>query len=185
MCAPGPALSRVTPRVISLLTAGPYYMMMMMGGLQCADSGATRTACDPIHETHTVRPGGGSPGSSPRPTCGSATSTTQPGNGWDQMAYPQTSPEQLQTATTPLSGVIKRTTADMLACAHTPQAGSHAHHAQAPHSPEPPTGPGVRSKLFIASCHQPCGGPRATKASHDTAATLVRAQYTATISQLV
>jgi hypothetical protein len=45
------------------------------------------------------------------------------------MAYPQTSPEQLQTATTPLSGVIKRTTADRLACAHTPQAGSHAHHA--------------------------------------------------------
>jgi nitrite reductase/ring-hydroxylating ferredoxin subunit len=104
--------------------------------------------------------------------------------GGIEMAYPQTSPEQLQTATTPLSGVTKRTTADRLARAHTPQAGSHAHHAQAPHSPEPPTGPGVRSKLFIASCHQPCGGPKAAKASHDTAATLVRAQYTATKSQL-
>ena len=48
-----------------------------------------------------------------------------------------------------------------------------------------PLGLAYDQSFHIASCHQPCGGPKAAKASHDTTAILVRAQYTATKSQLV
>jgi hypothetical protein len=140
-------------------------MMMMMGALQRAYPGATWTH---IHGTPPIERRQWQPCALPTPNmCDAIGTHSQAMGGWKWV------PTHFIEATAKLLLCLGHQwiTADKLACAHTPQVGSRAHHASTPYQRDIYWA-WCTIKACKASCHQPCRSPKGsrepTQHSHHT-----------------